>query len=91
MTLEWIRGVREQGLGYQDLKEMARNSIEFSFLPGVSLYENRNQNRLIAPFRHLREAGWKPDATIQRLLASSEKLHVQVRLERAFVEFEKRF
>jgi adenosine deaminase len=90
-TLEWIRGVREQGLGYKDLKEMARNSIEYSFLAGQSLYEGRSFGKLVGAFRDVRQAGWKPDAAAQKLLDASEKMRVQVRLERAFVEFESRY
>jgi adenosine deaminase len=91
MTLEWIRGIREQGLGYLDLKDMARNSIEYSFLPGRSLYDGRNYAHLVGPFKDARKPGWKPGAEAARMLGESQKMRVQLRLERAFVEFENRY
>jgi adenosine deaminase len=33
LTNEYQRAVEEQGLGYSELKEASRNSIEYSFLP----------------------------------------------------------
>jgi hypothetical protein len=33
LTNEYQRGVEEQGLNYRELKEVSRNSIEYSFLP----------------------------------------------------------
>jgi hypothetical protein len=91
MTLEWARAVREQGMGYGDLKEMARNSIEYSFLPGVSLYEDRNYERLRAPFKDCRKPGWSPSAEEKTMLKRSEKMEVELRLERAFAAFEDGF
>jgi adenosine deaminase len=91
MTQEWIRGVREQGLGYKDLKEMARNSIEYSFLSGPSLFEGRNYNRLRPAFRNARNPNWIPDPTAQRFLNDSQKMRVQLQLERAFAQFESRY
>jgi hypothetical protein len=32
MTMEYVRAVRDQGLGYARLKQMARNSLKYSFL-----------------------------------------------------------
>ncbi|RYG24411.1 adenosine deaminase [bacterium] len=91
MTLEWVRAVREQGADYKELKELARNSIEYSFLPGRSLFEGRDYRRLAAPFRDARNPGWTPNDEAKRLLVHSEKMRVQLRLERAFVDFEAKF
>jgi adenosine deaminase len=33
LTNEFQRAVEEQSLGYRELKEMSRNSIQYSFLP----------------------------------------------------------
>jgi adenosine deaminase len=38
MTNEWMRAVEEHGVTYADLKRFARNSLEFSFLEGASLW-----------------------------------------------------
>ncbi len=91
MTHEWMRAVREQGVSYLELKEMARNSLEYSFLPGRSLYEGRDYARLADPFRDARKADWKPGADAEAVLRTSEKMRVQLRLERAFASFESRY
>ncbi|AIE86616.1 adenosine deaminase family protein [Fimbriimonas ginsengisoli] len=91
MTLEWVRAVRDQGMTYRDLKEMARNSIEYSFLPGRSLYEGRNYAQLAGPFQGARAPGWKQTAEAEQMLRASEKMRVQLRLERAFVAFESKY
>ncbi len=34
LTHEYVRAAMEQKLGYRDLKELARNGLEYSFVPG---------------------------------------------------------
>ncbi|MCJ2181098.1 adenosine deaminase, partial [Novosphingobium sp. 1949] len=38
MTGEYVRAVHEQGLDYRALKQASRNSLEYAFLPGESLW-----------------------------------------------------
>lgn len=40
LTTEFQRAVHEHGLAYDDLKRAARNSLEFSFLEGASLWKD---------------------------------------------------
>jgi hypothetical protein len=89
LTMEYVRAVRSWNLSYADLKWLARNSIEYSFLPGESLFERRDYRRPRRPFRRLRERGWVPTPEEAKLLAASDRATVQARLERAFVEFER--
>jgi hypothetical protein len=89
LTMEFVRAARSWDLRYADLKELARNSIEYSFLPGESLFERRDYRRPRPPFRRLRERGWAPTPEETKQLAASDKATVQARLERAFVEFER--
>jgi adenosine deaminase len=91
LTIEHLRAVREQGLGYLELKEMARNSIEYSFLAGESLYVDRDFSRLHSAFATVRHDDWQPSREAEHLMRENEKLQVQVRLERSFVQFERRF
>ncbi len=42
LTHEYVRAALEYGLGYLDLKAMARSSVEHSFLPGESLWQGRD-------------------------------------------------
>jgi adenosine deaminase len=41
MTNEYQRAVTEQGLRYLDLKQIVRDGLEYSFLPGESLWRDR--------------------------------------------------
>ncbi|MGV3618376.1 MAG: adenosine deaminase family protein [Fimbriimonas sp.] len=91
MTNEWVRAVRDQKVGYLDLKEMARNSIEYSFLPGESLYVGRDFRRLRPEFRDVRRADFRVPPALRTRLNASPKMQVQLRLERAFIDFEARF
>jgi adenosine deaminase len=88
LTMEYVRAVRSWKLSYADLKELARNSLEYSFLPGESLFERRDYCRIRKAYRDLRDRNWQPDERDTVLLAASDKAAVQARLERAFVEFE---
>ena len=91
LTNEEVRGVQDQHLGYRDLKEMARNSIEYSFLSGKSLYEGRDYRRLDGTFKGLRDRSWEPTVAAKREMDANDKLAVEVRLERSFVRFESRY
>lgn len=79
MTNEYLRAATEQGLGYRDLKAMARDSLEYSFLPGASLW---------AAGRTPVAACAKPGKTCETFLAGSRKAAAQWRLEREFEAFE---
>lgn len=78
MTQEYLRAATEQGLRYGDLKAMARDSLEYAFLPGASLRTSACVPAMTAP-----------DAACAKLLASSPKAAAQWRLERAFSAFER--
>jgi adenosine deaminase len=89
LTMEFVRSVRSWNLRYADVKELARNSLEYSFLPGESLFERHDYRRPRPPFRRLREHGWTPTTEEAKRLAASDRATVQARLERAFVKFER--
>ena len=40
LTEEYLRAALTYDLSYADLKEMARNSLEYSFLPGASYWRD---------------------------------------------------
>ena len=88
LTMEYVRAVRSYHLSYADVKTLARNSIEYSFLPGESAYRNHDYMQLRTAFHGVGLPNWKPSADAARLLATSEKMRVQVRLEQAFAKFE---
>jgi len=89
LTLEYVRAAQTYKLSYTELKDLARNSIEYSFLPGDGIYQSRTYSRLRPEFAGLRGGQWTPTAAAQRILDNSQKAAKEVQLERAFVAFEK--
>lgn len=82
MTAEWQRAVEEHGLSYADLKRLARNSLEYSFLEGQSLWSDRSYSRRTGACA--REQSERCSA----FLAWSAKGRAQMRLEQRLREFE---
>ena len=77
LTNEFQRAVEEFGLTYAELKKLARNSIEYSFLEGESLFVNHDYTK--------RSCTTSCDAFV----AKNAKARVQWKLEKRFAEFEK--
>ena len=73
LTEEYVRAALTYDLTYAQLKEMVRNSIEYSFLPGASYWQDRT---------------YKAPAP-SSVLKTSEKARVQADLEERFRKFEK--
>ncbi|HEX2835811.1 MAG TPA: adenosine deaminase [Thermoanaerobaculia bacterium] len=82
MTNEWQRAVEEHGLTYRELKRIARNSIEYSFLEGASLWADRDYRK-----RNPACAREQSD-TCKAFLVTSAKAREQLRLELRLREFE---
>ncbi|QAU23535.1 adenosine deaminase [Dyella sp. M7H15-1] len=81
LTHEYVRAAEDFGLDYPMLKQMARNSLSYSFLPGESLWASSACQGISLGAGH-------PNAACQRLLASSEKATAQWELERRLRAFE---
>jgi hypothetical protein len=88
ITMEFVKAIRNFNLNYGDVKELIRNSLEFSFLPGQSLYIDSDYSRLQKGFEKVRSANWKPGKIAKGLIKNNPKLNRQVVLEQAIVEFE---
>lgn len=80
MTNEYLRAATEHGLRYVDLKAMARDSLEYAFLPGASLWTSK-----AVRVQACADTGAACDA----FLAKSAKATAQWRLERDFEAFER--
>ena len=82
MTNEYLRAVTEQRLRYRDLKQIARDSLQYSFLPRTSLWIDRSSVPKRAPCTVM--------ATIacQAVLAKNPKPAAQAQLERDLRAFE---
>lgn len=89
LTHEYTRAALDFSFSYLDLKDMARTSIEHSFLPGVSLWQTQDS------FLHVNSAcaaqplgDVRPTTRCSSFLASSEKAAQQWELESRFQAFE---
>jgi adenosine deaminase len=85
MTNEYVRAAREQGLGYRDLKAISRNGLEFSFIPGASLWAGRHVGTPVAVCAQ----GFETPAC-RALTQGSEKARLQLALEGQLAVFERK-
>nr|WP_252255491.1 adenosine deaminase [Lysobacter capsici] len=86
MTHEYLRAVREHGLRYLDLKQIARDGLQYAFLPGASLWQTRAGGARVPECAALSTT---PDAACTRFLGGSPKARLQWRLERDLGDFER--
>lgn len=92
MTHEYLRAVQGYHLPYTKLKRMARQSVEYSFLPGQSLWaETKGSFHVVAACASDSAGREKTSAECEKFLAASERAREQWKLEAAFATFEKTF
>jgi len=91
LTHEYLRAFETYNLSYNDLKEMARESLEHSFLPGASLWEDLHHGRMVAECATTRSRTAKVPATCTKFVDANQKAKQQWKLEEQFEAFEKKF
>jgi adenosine deaminase len=87
LTHEYVTAVLDQNLDYAALKQSARDSLEHSFLSGLSLWAQpddftRRNSACSAPINR------RPTGTCAVFLHNSERATEQYELERRFLDFE---
>lgn len=88
MTQEYVKAVKDQGLGYVQLKTMARNSLEHAFIGGASFWKDA---RTFVPATACRNALLAPDrlsTECQGFLNNNRRAQLQWELEKAYAQFE---
>lgn len=85
---EYSRAARTYGLGYTELKDLARASLEYAFLPGRSLWR---PDPVRKGFRPVQECQVPQSDRCSRLLANSLKARLEWRQEASFRAFEARY
>jgi adenosine deaminase len=90
LTHEYVRAVESYDLSYADLKHIVRNSLEYSFLPGASLWASQDYARLASACES-DAAAEKPSSACEAFLKGSEKAAQQWELEKRFRAFEAGF
>ncbi|RRA50064.1 hypothetical protein D1Y84_09320 [Acidipila sp. EB88] len=93
LTHEYVRAAETYHLVYAQLKQMARASLEHSFLPGASLWQQATPETLRTPVAACRGQLGADAATgaCGALVRGSEKATQQWELERRFHTFERSF
>jgi adenosine deaminase len=86
MTLEYRKAVEEQGVSYAELKSMARNSLEYAFVEGASLWDDFDRVLPVAACR--RAAGGLHGERCHAFAAVNTKARLQLSLELAYHVFE---
>ena len=88
LTHEYAMAAETFSLTYADLKEMARNSIEYSFLPGESLWRGHDYRQPQPVCAGDFAAPTKPMGACDAFLSSNPKAQQQWELEQRFQRFE---
>jgi adenosine deaminase len=92
LTHEYTRAALDFNLSYLDLKKMARTSLEHSFLPGPSLWQQPDDFTRTNPACSSQSLGGaNPTAKCLAFLQSSEKAAEQWQLEHRYQLFETSF
>ena len=89
LTNEYVRAVATYDLGYADLKKMVRTGLEHAFMPGSSLWAERDGfSRTVGACANERLGGEHPSNRCSEFLRANQKARQQWELERRFQVFE---
>jgi len=86
---EFLRAVQTYHLSYPTIKQFARNSLTYSFLPGKSLWKNADNHKPVSICRQDKLGDNKPSHRCEAFLLHNKKAAMQWKLERAFSKFER--
>jgi adenosine deaminase len=87
ITEEYARAAETYHLKYQELKRFARASLEYSFLPGESLWKSKRSYEMKSACAGVQSMSSSRPACDQ-LLRKSPKAEAELKLELTFAEFE---
>jgi adenosine deaminase len=91
ISREFLRAAEDQGLGYVQLKTMARNSLTYAFISGDSLWSDARKASPVAQCARDLSALKSVSSGCQQFLAGSEKARLQWKLEEQFKAFESQY
>ena len=84
---EYQRAETRYRLGYRTMKDLARDSLDYGFLPGRSLWADPDHNRPVADCRVLLLPAYDTPRC-RAFLAQSPKAGLEAKQEKAFTAFE---
>jgi adenosine deaminase len=91
MTWEFMRAAEDQQLSYVQLKTMARNSLQYAFISGSSLWLDSKKFTRASQCANDTPSRGATSQGCRQFLSSSEKARLQWKLEEEFSSFENRY
>jgi hypothetical protein len=91
ISREYLKAAEEHGLGYIQLKTMARTSLQYAFLPGVSLWRDAKRFIPVTQCKKASPTMKEPSLPCRQFLAGSDKARLQWKLEDEFQNFESKY
>jgi hypothetical protein len=89
ISMEFLKAAEDHGLGYLQLKTMARNSLHYAFIAGDSLWsDGRKFIPVVQCARDVQDMNLASN-TCRQFLAGNEKAKLQWQLEQDFNAFER--
>lgn len=85
LTREYAQAIQHYQLSYDTVKQINRNSLTYSFLPGESLW---NDTHIASACAHAWQNHMRMDTNCQQFIAQSEKARLQWQLEKNLFAFE---
>lgn len=87
LTTEYMRAIEEQHVSYSDLKKLSRDSLEYAFLSGDSLWQ-KNTGESVKPVCSSIAFTAMPQGKCADFLVKNDKAALQWKLEAAFIRYE---
>jgi adenosine deaminase len=87
-TLEYQKAILRYHLSYATIKEWVRNSINYSFLPGKSIWKDTTYQHLVTDCATDVLGSKSLSSTCRQFIETNEKAKMQWDLENRFLQFE---
>ncbi|MCM3873431.1 MAG: hypothetical protein ND895_22340 [Pyrinomonadaceae bacterium] len=91
ISREFLKAAQDHGLGYLQLKTLARNSLQYAFISGASLWSNSRKFTPAPECTQDLKAAKVTTPRCQQFLGGSEKAKLQWKLEEELRTFEKQY
>ena len=89
ISMEFLKAAEDQGLGYVQLKTIARNSLQYAFIAGESLWSDGRKFAPVVQCARDVEDMKLTSNSCRQFLAGSDKARLQWQLEQDFAVFER--
>lgn len=89
ISMEFLKAAEDQGLGYVQLKTIARNSLQYAFIAGESLWSDGRKFAPVVQCARDVEDMKLTSNSCRQFLTGSDKARLQWQLEQDFAVFER--